>query len=67
FQDVHVVIYIGFGFLMTFLRKYSFSALGYNFFISAPVCQWATIVTGVFNQIIGEGHSHIKVNVQTCI
>ncbi|XP_048584774.1 ammonium transporter Rh type B isoform X2 [Nematostella vectensis] len=65
FQDVHVMVYIGFGFLMTFLRKYSFGALGYNFFIAALVCQWATIVTGVFNQIIGEGHSHIKVNVQT--
>ena len=31
FQDVHVMIFIGFGFLMTFLRKYSHSSLGYNF------------------------------------
>merc|ERR1711964_561098 len=27
FQDVHVMIFIGFGFLMTFLKKYGLSAI----------------------------------------
>ncbi|XP_020893447.1 ammonium transporter Rh type A isoform X1 [Exaiptasia diaphana] len=67
FQDVHVMIYIGFGFLMTFLRKYGYSAVGYNFFIAALVCQWATILSGVFNQIIGEGAKSIRIDVKTLI
>ena len=32
FQDVHVMMFIGFGFLMTFLRRYSFSSVSFNFF-----------------------------------
>lgn len=34
FQDVHVMIYIGFGFLMTFLKTSSWSALCFNWIIS---------------------------------
>ncbi len=46
FQDVHVMILIGFGFLMTFLRKYGFSAVGINFLVSALAAQWYLLVSG---------------------
>lgn len=46
FQDVHVMIFVGFGFLMTFLKKYGFSAVGYNFFLSALAIQWYIIIAG---------------------
>merc|ERR1712042_295746 len=46
FQDIHVMIFVGFGFLMTFLKKYSYGAVGYNMFISALVLQWATLMGG---------------------
>jgi len=46
YQDVHVMIFIGFGFLMTFLYKYGFSAIGYNFLIAAFVIQWSILMSG---------------------
>lgn len=39
FQDVHVMIFIGFGFLMTFLRKHNFNSLGQTFLIGALAIQ----------------------------
>jgi ammonium transporter Rh len=35
YQDVHVMIFVGFGFLMVFLRSHGWTSLGYNFFIAA--------------------------------
>jgi len=35
FQDVHVMIFVGFGFLMVFLKTYCWTAIGYNFLIAA--------------------------------
>ncbi|CAH3195186.1 unnamed protein product [Porites evermanni] len=67
FQDVHVMIYIGFGFLMTFLKKYGYGAVGYNFFIAALITQWGTIISGCFNQIYAEGHSHIELSIQSLV
>jgi len=46
FQDVHVMIFVGFGFLMTFLSKYGFSAVGYNFLISGLAIQWSILIAG---------------------
>ncbi|KAJ7394233.1 hypothetical protein OS493_000035 [Desmophyllum pertusum] len=42
------MVFIGFGLLLTFLKKYGFSALGYNFLISALVIEWATMMQGFF-------------------
>lgn len=51
FQDVHVMIFVGFGFLMTFLRRYGFSSVGYNLFLAAFAIQWSTITLGLFSFI----------------
>nr|AEA41159.1 Rh-like protein [Metacarcinus magister] len=49
FQDVHVMIFIGFGFLMMFLKRYGLSAVGLNFMIAALCLQWAILVNGFFH------------------
>ena len=49
FQDVHVMIFIGFGFLMTFLKRYGFGSVGFNFLIAAVALQWAVLVNGFFH------------------
>uniref|UniRef100_F6TS60 Ammonium transporter Rh type A n=1 Tax=Callithrix jacchus TaxID=9483 RepID=F6TS60_CALJA len=57
FQDVHVMIFVGFGFLMTFLKKYGFSSVGINLLIAALGLQWGTIAQGIL-------HSHgQKINI----
>merc|ERR1719242_1951764 len=49
FQDVHVMIFIGFGFLMTFLKRYGLSAISLNMLISAFSVQWTILVSGFFH------------------
>lgn len=44
FRDINVMIFIGFAYLMTFLRRYGFSAIGYTFLLSALVSQWSVIL-----------------------
>lgn len=39
YQDVNVMMLIGFGFLMTFVKTHQWSALSYTFFINAIVVQ----------------------------
>ncbi|KAG5326942.1 RHAG protein, partial [Acromyrmex heyeri] len=53
YQDVHVMIWIGFGFLMTFLKKYSQSAVGLTFLVGAILVQVALICDGVMNMQLG--------------
>lgn len=55
FQDVHVMIFIGFGFLMTFLKDYNWSSLGFNFLLAAVAIEWHYIVDFVIQKIEGHG------------
>nr|CAB3265567.1 rh type B glycoprotein [Phallusia mammillata] len=54
FQDVHVMMLIGFGFLMTFLKRHGFGSVGFNFLLTAYVIEWSTLVNGWF-ALIGSG------------
>ncbi|XP_058650737.1 rh blood group, D antigen isoform X2 [Onychostoma macrolepis] len=46
FQDVHVMIFMGFGFLATFLVRYGFSGSGFNVLLAAMAIQWAILING---------------------
>ncbi|XP_055840845.1 ammonium transporter Rh type A [Episyrphus balteatus] len=63
FQDIHVMIFIGFAFLMTFLRKYGYSATGYTLFLAALIVQWAILVKGFFRMESG----HISLSLGSII
>ncbi|XP_015436153.1 PREDICTED: ammonium transporter Rh type A isoform X2 [Dufourea novaeangliae] len=47
YPNVHVMIWIGFGFLMTFLKRYGQSAIGLTFLVGAILVQVAMICEGV--------------------
>ena len=40
------MIFVGFGFLMTFLKKYGLSAVSLNLLVAALCIQWQGLVSG---------------------
>ncbi|NXJ97693.1 RHAG protein, partial [Corythaixoides concolor] len=60
FQDVHVGIFVGFGFLMTFLKKYGFSSVGVNMLIAAFGLQWGTLMKGFWHTKGQKIHINVK-------
>ena len=40
------MIFVGFGFLMTFLKKYGLSAVSLNLLVAALCIQWQVLVSG---------------------
>ncbi|KUF92585.1 hypothetical protein AM588_10007821 [Phytophthora nicotianae] len=67
YMDVHVMIYIGFGFLMTFLRKYSMSAVSLNFVVAVLSLQWGIIVVTMAHQIGGDHYTTKLLDIPTMI
>lgn len=51
FQDVQVMIFVGFGFLMVFLRRNGFMSVGMTFLVSAMVIQWYLLVDGFWKNV----------------
>ena len=70
FQDVHVMIFIGFGFLMVFLKTHSWTSVGYNFLIAAYVLQITILMNGFWHQVV-EGDAKdwrkIELNIEELI
>ena len=67
FQDVHVMIFIGFGFLMTFLKKYSFSSVGFNFIIAALAIQYSILINGFFHNVFKNHWDKITLDITSLI
>ncbi|XP_060707488.1 ammonium transporter Rh type A-like isoform X1 [Hemiscyllium ocellatum] len=64
FQDIHVMIFVGFGFLMTFLKNYGFSSVGFNLLIAAFGLQWGILMQGWLHNFKG---GKIKVGILSLI
>nr|XP_034955006.1 ammonium transporter Rh type B isoform X1 [Zootoca vivipara] len=69
FQDVHTMIFVGFGFLMTFMKRYSFGGVAFNFLIAAFAIQWSILIQGFFHSFhYGKIHVGIEsmINADFC-
>ncbi|KJE94671.1 Rh-associated glycoprotein [Capsaspora owczarzaki ATCC 30864] len=61
-KDVSIMIFVGFGFLMTFLKKFGYGAVGFTFLVSAFCIEWAILVTRFFSQASNNSFGTILLN-----
>jgi hypothetical protein len=50
YNNIALMVFIGFGFLGASFKKYGFSAIGYTFSIAAFSIQWSILTLGFFQQ-----------------
>ena len=62
YQDVKVMMLIGFGFLMTFVKNHSWSALSYTFFINAVIVQLYLLLQPFWHKVF-YGHWDEKIEI----
>lgn len=64
YQDINVMVFIGFGFLMTFLKTHSWTAVGFNFIIAIWAIQWTILCQGFWGMVlVGNNIAPIQMNV----
>merc|ERR1712062_49603 len=67
FQDVHVMIFIGFGLLMTFLKKHGFNSMGMTFLIGAMSIQVGILWVQFLHKVLDGEPLDIKIDIPTLI
>ncbi|XP_072533481.1 rh blood group, D antigen [Salminus brasiliensis] len=65
FQDVHVMVFLGFGFMATFLVRYGFSSVGFSMLVAAMAVQWATLLNGFL--LISSSSWKIRMKIQSLV
>eukprot|EP00961_Rhodomonas_salina_P103397 1391007-Rhodomonas_salina.1 len=61
YHNIAIMIFVGFGFLMTFLHRYAYGAVGYTFLISMICVYWGVVCTAFFHQCQTHGCDHAKI------
>ncbi|XP_042296525.1 RH-like protein [Sceloporus undulatus] len=64
FQDVNVMVILGFSFLLVFLKRYGFSSTGFSLCLAALGVQWAVIVNGLLFHF---SDGAVKINLQSIL
>jgi len=54
FQDVNVMVFVGFGFLTAFMKTHSWTSVGYNFMIAVYALQLTILSVGFWSQALVE-------------
>jgi ammonium transporter Rh len=57
------MMFVGFGFLMTFLKRYGYSSVGFNFLVAAYVLEYSLLVRGWFSSIDGKGDGKFDISI----
>lgn len=52
FQHVHVMVYIGFGFLMTFPKGFNWGGIGFSMLVAAVAFQWSLLSNHFWHTVI---------------
>ena len=61
---MNAMIFLGLGFLMSFLQRYAYSAVGFSFLIGSLVIEWALLMKKWLVLGFGKNHSGlISINI----
>lgn len=63
----HIMIFVGFGFLMTFLHTHSWTAVGLNFLLSCMALQWSILTVEFFKRADSKSWTTIEMDIKTLI
>jgi len=67
FMNLHVMIFVGFSFIVTFLHRYGYSAAGYNFIIAVIVIQWSILCNAFWSGVYFKNMDNIKLSTENAI
>jgi ammonium transporter Rh len=67
FQDIHVMVLVGFGFLYTYLRRQSWYSMSMNFMLMIWSIQISILLNGFFHMIIKNKFEPIEIEIRSLI
>lgn len=63
FIGVEIMMFVGFGYLMTFLKWYGLGAVGFTLLVTAIGLQWSLFTESFFSQAMNEAYSWHEVHI----
>jgi ammonium transporter Rh len=63
YQDIHVMVFIGFAFLMAFLKYHSWTSVMFNFFVASWSIQWGILMVGLWHSVFEDHWQKIHLNI----
>lgn len=54
YMDIHVMVFVGFGFIMTFLKNASWQAVGFTYIVASWAIQICILMTGFWKNVCAQ-------------